>query len=167
MPFIPWCMIIWKNYVFDKSLLAYTHLTFREEWVLLFFHQPVFPFQWLATGRVFSPFIKDKKDGSYHTRTDPLTLASSRISKSVQTYPLKTMYSRLFMGWLQYIWLNLWNHMFHHVLCVPSQHQFTRYLKPEQRPMVTAVSTRPHQLCGTTYHSSSKLWTCYQLLSRV
>jgi hypothetical protein len=88
MPFIPWCMIIWKNYVFDKPLLAYTHLTFREEWVLLFFHQPVFPFQWLATGRGFSPSIKDKEDGSYHTRTDPLTLASSRISKSVQTYPL-------------------------------------------------------------------------------
>ena len=34
---------------------------------------------------------------------------------------------------------------------------FSRYLPPEQRPMVTAVSTRLCQLCGTTYHSSSKL----------
>ena len=31
---------------------------------------------------------KDKEDRSFHTRTDPLTLVSSRISKSVQTYPL-------------------------------------------------------------------------------
>jgi hypothetical protein len=38
---------------------------------------------------------------------------------------------------------------------------------PTIRPMVTAVSTRLRQLCGTTYHSSSKLWTCYQLLNRV
>jgi len=31
---------------------------------------------------------KDKEDGSYHSRTDPLTLTSSKIPKSVQTYPL-------------------------------------------------------------------------------
>jgi hypothetical protein len=49
----------------------------------------------------------------------------------------------------------------------PSQHHFSRYLPPEQRPMVTAVSTRLRQLCGTTYHSSSKLCTRYQLLNRV
>ena len=46
--------------------------------------------------------------------------------------------------------------------CVPSQHHFSRYLPPEQRPMVTAVSTGLRQLCGTTCHSSSKLWTRYQ-----
>ena len=30
----------------------------------------------------------DKEDGLYHSRTDPLTLISSKIPKSVQTYPL-------------------------------------------------------------------------------
>ena len=32
---------------------------------------------------------------------------------------------------------------------------------------VTTVSTRLHQLCETTYHSCSKLWTRYQLLNCV
>ena len=77
------------------------------------------------------------------------------------------MYSRLFMVLLQYIWLNLWNRTFQHVLCLPSQLHFSRYLPSEQRHMVTAVSTRLRQFCGTTYHSSSKLWTWYQLLNRV
>ena len=68
---------------------------------------------------------------------------------------------------IQYIWLNLWNHTFHYVLCVPGHHHFSRYLPPEQRCIVTAVSTRLRQLCGTTSHSSSKLWTRYQFLNRV
>ena len=84
------CMIIWKNYVFDKPLLAYTHLTFREEWVLLFFHQPVFPFQWLATGRGFSPSIKDKEDGSYHTRTDLLPI-KNRSQYKLNLYVFKAL----------------------------------------------------------------------------
>jgi hypothetical protein len=34
---------------------------------------------------------------------------------------------------------------------------FSRYLPPEQSAMVTTVLTRLHQLCVTTYHSTSKL----------
>jgi len=47
------------------------------------------------------------------------------------------MCSRLFMDWLQFIWLNLWNLTFYHVLWIPSQLHFSRYLPPERRPMVT------------------------------
>jgi hypothetical protein len=32
------------------------------------------------------------------------------------------------------------------------------YLPPEQRPMVTAVSTKLHQLCGTTVERGDPKW---------
>ena len=49
-----------------------------------------------------------------------------------------------------------------------SAYHFSKYLPPDQRhSMVTAVSTRLRPHCGRTYHSSSKLWTRYQLLNRI